>query len=189
MAQMYIDVISVEGPTPVKTAKGSYSFMEVAFKKDGKVEGKKVMDFASREMFNFLKSGEVKAGMGFNVQMEKDGNGYWQWTAMEATGTVPAADPTGDKSASNQGPTSTSSRNGVGRVVGNTYETPEERLVKQRHIARQSSLGYALSFFELTKGKPTAGDVEELAERFVKFVYKQHTATQELAALKDDIPL
>lgn len=61
----------------------------------------------------------------------------------------------------------------TGRVTGSNYETPAERAARQRLIVRQSSLSNALQFFEVTKGKPSVGDVVELAERFTDFVFEQ----------------
>jgi hypothetical protein len=188
MAAIQISVISVLPPAFVKTTKGGYNCIEVAYKKDGKVEGKKVMDFVNKEIYNFVKT-EMKPGNDYNISLDKDKNDYWQWVGVEAagaTGTVAPADRGLAASAgAGQLPVETKA---VGRVTTNTYETPEERALKQKIIVRQSSIGYALSFFEANKGKFGVGDVLELANQFNDWVWERGTPEQEIGKMSDDIP-
>jgi hypothetical protein len=58
------------------------------------------------------------------------------------------------------------------RPTGNTYETPEERKLKQRLIVRQAALNYSLLFY--SKGEEVFGvdEVTGLAEQFETWVYR-----------------
>jgi hypothetical protein len=172
----------------VKTAKGGYNCIEVAYKKDGKVEGKKVMDFVNKEIYNFVNR-EMKPGNDYKISLDKDKNDYWQWVGVEAAGAtgtvVPAAG--GGESVAGAGKPAVADK-AVGRVSSSTYETPEERALKQKIIVRQSSIGYALNFFEANKGKFGVGDVLELANQFNDWVWERGTPEQEIGKMNDDIP-
>lgn len=183
------NVIDVSAPQTVKTARGSYQFIEVAYKKDGKVEGKKVMDFGhplAKDVFNFVKG--VKSGDVINITLEKV-NDFWTWVGVEKEGnsngeTAPvlvAQVPTTNTGASSK----------AGRVVGSNYENSEERATRQRLIVRQSSLTAALNL-TLHNGSKAQVDpiiVMRQAEQFVDWVFEHKTGVTALAAMKDDIPV
>ena len=153
---MNINILSVSIETK-PTAKGSYQQLEVAFKNldSGKVESKKIMSFASKPVFDALSN--AKAGDTFAITTAKnEKTGYWDWTA--ATQGVPGA-----VVSSNKTPTT---------PVKSTYETPEERAIKQTLIVRQSALGYAIN--TLSPGAKSAllpDAVVSLAEQYVEWVY------------------
>lgn len=165
---MQIEILSVSVNT-VPTAKGSYQVAEVAYKdiKDGKVNGKKIMSFAAKEAFKVLSA--AKQGEKYDVGLEKDDKGYWQWTTMAPAGSAPAA------STGNASPRS-------------TYETPEERTKKQDFIIRQSSLANAIALLKTEKAIPKPEEVLELAEQFVKFVYNPIVDKSGFDTMSDDVP-
>ena len=69
--QFNIEVLAVTVETK-PTAKGSYQQLDVAFKKDGKTDGKKIMSFTNKEVFNTLQN--AKAGDVFTVTSQKNEN-------------------------------------------------------------------------------------------------------------------
>lgn len=182
-----IEVLSVVGPVKNQKGKNTWNVFEIAYKKDGKIEGKKLVDFNNPEVFKAV--GLAKQGEVYSVTAEKI-NDYWQWVGFVRADGVQAAPSTPEVSAADSGGSSSKVlEKQVGRVTGSNYETPEERKLKQRYIARQSSLGYALTL--LTHNAPKAvveeAAVEALAEKFVEFVYKTD-AVKGLVEMQDDIP-
>jgi hypothetical protein len=55
------------------------------------------------------------------------------------------------------------------RPTGNTYETPEERKLKQRLIVRQSALNQAIDFHQ---GNGNLTEIKETAEVIEEWVYR-----------------
>lgn len=191
--QFQIEILSLVGPVINRKGKNAWNALEVAYKKDGKIEGKKIVDFNNPEVFKLVS--QAKQGEVYNVTAEKI-NDFWQWTGFtRADGTTaPTAETAPSVGEGVKGSTvaeSAPSGRSAGRVTGSNYETPEERAVKQRHIARQSCLGYAI---DVTKHNfPKGADEDEvmkLAEIFVRFVYQttQEEAVEGLKSMKDDIP-
>src|SRR5258706_8818709 len=74
-----IEVLSVVGPVKNQKGKNSWEVMEIAYKKDGKIEGKKVVSFNSPEVFKLV--GQAKQGEVYIVTAEKI-NDFWQWTGF-----------------------------------------------------------------------------------------------------------
>jgi hypothetical protein len=185
-----INVIDVSAPQTVKTAKGSYQFLEVAYKREGKVEGKKVMDFGHNEaknVFNFLK--HVVAGDVLDISLEKV-NDYWTWVGAKKAGDNSGGNASQGTSSL---PVQTSAvPNKNGRVVGSNYETPEERAARQRLIVRQSSLTAALTLLcqnaEKNKAQIHSEEVLKAAETFVNWVFEKSTDGG-LMSMEDDIPV
>lgn len=166
-----IEIIAVGAPQHTPNAKGGYYKIDVAFKSDGKVQGKLLVDFKRPEIYN--KALELKAGDVVSVTLEKepgsDGKEYWQWVALGDAAPA-SASPT---------PSAASSSKPTGRVTGSTYETPEERAVKQVYIVRQSSITAALKFLEQTNTEASRDDVVDLASYFEEFVFKGKVAKAE----------
>lgn len=169
---MQIEVISVSVNT-VPTAKGSYQVAEVAYKdiKEGKVSGKKIMSFANKKVFEIVS--RAKQGQQYEVSLDKDNQGYWQWSNI--VGTEYAA---GNTKPATGSPTPRS-----------TYETPEERAKRQDFIIRQSSLSAAVNLLKTEKNTPKPEEVMELAEMFVKFVYNPVVDSTGFDTMEDDIPM
>ena len=161
--QFQIEVLSAT-TSQVPTAKGSYGRMEVAFKKDGKIEGKTLMDFAAKEAFKALSG--AQQGQVFTITSEKeagrDGKEYWVWkNAVQGSAGQAAQAATGAVAT----PVKSS---------GSTYATAEERAKTQVYIVRQSSLTNAIKYYELTgHKKATTEDVLGLAQTFTNFIFEK----------------
>jgi hypothetical protein len=184
---MQANVIDVSAPQFVKTAKGGYNFIEIAYKDNGKVSGKKVTDFGhdkAKPVFEFLKS--VKAGDVLNVTLEKI-NDFWVWVSVEKEGNTVG---TGMAELPAQGANAAQSTapKVAGRVVGSNYETPDERAARQRLIVRQSSLTAALTLMVHNNPKTSfsVDMVTDMAEGLVNWVFEVKSGAAGLAAMKDD---
>jgi len=143
--------ISMVGPT---TKEAKYSWFELVYKSDGKSQKpKKIMSF--NDEFKTLQ--DAQPGDSFDVKLEKDDNGYWQWknvTKVEAGAPEPAAAASGT----------------TGRA-GN-WETPEERARRQVLIVRQSCIAQAVAW---CKGNPdlSTEDVVNVAGEFETWVNRE----------------
>lgn len=182
--QFEIEVLSVGEEQTTKTARGGYQHIEVAYKKDGKIEGKKIMSFSNPAVYKAVKG--LNAGDVVTVTAEKGepnaaGQSFWQWTNI-STGGEAAAAPAAKGPSSNGGPPSA-------KPVSN-YETREERELKQRYIVRQSSITAALNLLG-TKAK-TVDDVTAVAKQFEAYVFGDVAAPFEddlHEVYADDVPL
>ena len=196
--QFTITLIDI-GPkvhTPV-AGKDGYDSIEVAFRKDGKIEGKKLISFAAPEAYKAIQ--QFKAGDNVTVTAEKkpgrDGKEYWNWTALTAA--------SGDSVSGEQRPSdgngfvggSKGNTTPAGRVTGSNYETSEERKLrrdwevkKQGYISKQACLNTAMAFLGLTKEKPTEDRAIEVAAKFEKYIYSAD-AVKAIADMDDDIPV
>ena len=155
---MQIEIINVGKPeTP---AGKQYQALEVAYKKEGKVEGKKLMDFANPAVFAAIQ--KFKQGDFVEVGLVKNEKGYWDWTGVTAA--------TGASTAYTDVPPTTSggaNRESSKATVSN-YETREERKERQQFIIRQSSIANALTFHDGKKA--SLADVLITAGAFVDYV-------------------
>jgi hypothetical protein len=169
--QFTIEVLAVTSTTK-PTAKGSYTQLDVAYKRDGKTEGKKIMSFGnSKPAFETLKN--AKTGDVVTITSEKnETSGYWDWLNAGVGGTASA--PTGH--------TPTASPK-------STYETAEERAKKQVCIVRQSSISTAVELLKTDKKVPDVNEILTIAKQFEAFVFDTGTpATLDIAEMQDDIP-
>ena len=109
----------------------------------------------------------------FTAVLEKNANDYWE--VLEVVKGVAEdkakADPAAPVEAGKPADRAVQPQRAVNRVVGNTYETAEERAKKQVVIVRQSCIAQAVAYCEQ---KPDAGvgEVLDIAEQFEKFVNK-----------------
>jgi len=178
--QFEIKVINVGAPETTKTARGGYQSIQVAYEKDGKIEGKKIMSFANPKVYKGVQ--ELVAGDIATVTAEKgepnaSGQAYWQWTAISVGG-APASVGTSTGAST---PTATA------KPVSN-YETREERELKQRYIVRQSSITAAINLLG-SKAK-TPADVILVAKEFEAFVFGEDKFEDNLHEVYgDDVPL
>ena len=157
--KVLITVVDVSGPTHVPNAKGGYNSLEVAYKQDGKISGKKLVDFNNPAIFAV--ASEMKAGKTYAVTTDKNAKGYWEWTSIEETNEVPVETPP-SQPAPNKG--------GYQKKVRDNYETHEERALNRAAIIRQFSTGVAK---DLCLGEG-AFEIEEVlirARRIEDFVY------------------
>lgn len=164
---MNITILSVQiTTTPTKT--GSYQMADVAYKNNsfqGKVEGKKVMSFgATANSFKTLATAQPNET--YDVEVVKNDKGYNDWVSMQKAGDIPQpATVQGVQNVSNV-------QRGSTAAPRSTYETPEERAIKQVYIVRQSSLGVASGLLSVgAKTPPAADTVIDLAKKFEAFVF------------------
>ena len=156
--QITIVAVSIEH-MPGKN--GGYDKAEVAYKgEDGKVSGKNLVSFNAPDAFAVIKT--ATTGDVLDVTAEKDAKGYWQWVKV-----VRAEVGTKTSSAAVDGATKVS-------AVKNTYETPEERALKQLYIVRQSSINASLAFYKDVSGEAASIEsVLKLAREFEAYVYRK----------------
>lgn len=157
--------------------KGKYNQLTVAYKDLGqqKLGEKKLMSFINKEVYNAIKAGEGKE---FEISMQKNDKGYWDWLAAGEPGSVASAPQASAKPAGGVSPKS-------------SYETAEERAQRQVMIVRQSSLSTAASVLKTDKKQPTGQEVISLAKEFEAYVFGLDTSsikTEPINDLEDDIP-
>lgn len=153
----------------------SYGVLQVAYRADGKLQEKKLMSFSNPQVFKHIEG--LKKGDTVNVKTEKDGNGYWQWTAIQNE----------EQQQSKPVQSSTTPT----RVTGSTYETPEERAIKQKYIVRQSSLTTAIQILGVGAKSLDKQAVIGLAEELENWVFRvdlPKIATTSIEDMEDDIP-
>ena len=188
--QMKIKVIAVEVAN-AKTKNGKdYQFLEVAYKNisfDNKTESKKIMPFGAKEVFNTLKAAE--AGDVFTLLREKDNDGYWQWVGISA-GDV-ELDTTDTKAPAGAAP-----KAAPAQAAKSTFETPEERAIKQVYIVRQSSISAAIDTLKTDKKNPSVDEVLAVAKQYEDYVFGKDKAVAAPAKVNvpefdpdEDIPL
>lgn len=159
---MLVKVVSVNREdVPNKNGKGTYGKLTVAYRNDqGKLAEKPLLSFTNPAVFKAFES--AQAGDEINVKSEKVGD-YWNWTGLLAEG-----------EATSQAPVATA--NNATRATGSTYETKEERALKQRYIVKQSSISAAVAILTVgAKSAPTTKDVIALADEFVDYVFADDT--------------
>lgn len=175
---MNITLLSIDIKT-IPTAKGSYQTADVAYKNNsfqGKVEGKKVMSFgATKDAFSTLAS--AQPGDSYEVTIVKNDKGYNDWVSLVKATAGASSPPTAAPTA---GKTATASPR-------STYETPEERALKQVYIVRQSSLANAISLLTTgAKVPPSTQSIVETAAQFEKYVFGSPVAE---AVAKQDLSI
>ena len=107
----------------------------------------------------------------FTAVLEKNANDYWE--VQEVTKGVVASEPNVPAAPVEAGKPAdrpVQAQRAVNRVVGNTYETAEERAKKQVVIVRQSCIGYALEL--VPEGDRNVETISEVAEKLEKHVFK-----------------
>jgi hypothetical protein len=177
-----IEIINVQSITK-PTAKGSYTMLDVAFRRvdTGKIEGKKVMSFTYKEVFTALS--KAQQGQKFTITTEKNAETtYWDWVAVdEGSGTTAATPDAAPAKAGFASPKS-------------TYETADERAARQVLIVRQSSLSNAIE--TVTSNSKTKADLEEIlkvADTYCNWVFQKGVKLDafepNFADMDDDIPM
>lgn len=126
----------------------------------------------------------LAAGDTFVMEKEKKGD-FWNVVSITKTDGMSAAPAASAASASASKP--------AGKVLGSTYETPEERAKKQVYIVRQSSITAALGYFTLNKtAKATTEDILAIAKEFEKYVFAstelETDPVQGVVDMEDDVP-
>ena len=137
----------------------------------GKTDGKKMIDiYTDKKVYSELST--AKPGSMYTVTRQKNDKGYWEWTALEPLLEAPVTSP-----ATEGAPRSTAKTERVG-----SWETPNERAMRQVYIVRQSSIANAVEFL-----KGTAADTDEIllvAKKFENYVFGDGIA----GLVSDDLP-
>lgn len=167
--QITINTVSTEFK---KTDKGGYGTVNLQYTNErGENKTWKQMSFANPKVYDVLKA--AKAGEVYQVTTGKNDKDFTVWSAIEKTDSI-ASTP------SKQAATPYKS----------TYETAEERALKQRLIVRQSALNQAVA--SLTPGAKAPIEFEKataLAEQYMEWVYEQPTVeVPSLLEMENDIP-
>lgn len=138
-----------------------YQIANVIYSYNGENRTQKIMSFANPEVFKAIQ--DVKSGQTVEVDTVKNDKGFTNWSRVAVVASDGSSAPASAKAGA-VGPT---------KVVGSTYETAEERKVKQMLIVKQSSISNAIDYL-----KGNAPDAEfnvsivlEIAQQFVDFVY------------------
>lgn len=131
--------------------KGKYKQATVKYSQDGEDKEKKIMSFAQKETYNTLVN--ANPGEVYEVKTVKDGK-FWNWEKATLQGAGTSSDSGISTSKKSTG--------------GGTWETAEERALRQVWIIRQSSISSAAT---LLQGKGTVNDVLEAAKRFEAYVH------------------
>ena len=150
---MRIEIIDV-----VVENKGKWRQANVSYKgPEGKPEGKKIMSFANKDVFKAIS--QAQTGDLFDVKLEKNDKGYWDWVEIVSEGkNVTPTSQTFPKAAS---------------TARSTYETPEERARRQVYIVRQSCLERAIQLAVANGQQPvTEEDVIKSARVFERYVFE-----------------
>lgn len=184
---MQIQVLSVNIIT-VPTAKGSYQKADTAYKNlsfQGKVEGKVVMSFGITAD-SFKQLAVAQPGDVFDVEVVKNQAGFNDWVKM-TKGVAGAGQATNVQPGVVQAPRSAAASS----PVRSTYETPEERAVKQVYIVKQSSVSNAVATLSVGAKSVKPEDVIALAQKYTDFVFSRDAnkvSTIGGASGFDDIP-
>ena len=155
----------------VKNGKNSYGKAEVIYDFQGNTRSQKILSFANPSIF--AKVQQLKPAQEVVVTVTKNDKGFNEWASLEASSDAPAAvaEPA--------------------KRVTSTYETAEERKIKQLYIIKQSSISNALTYLKDTaKENDTSysvSDVLDTAQAFVDFVYGNNDPLT-LESMSSDIP-
>lgn len=166
--------------TPTKTG-GTYQTADVAYKNNtfaGKVEGKKIVSFGATAE-SFKKLATAQPGDTFDVEIIKNTGGYNDWITLEKASVVQGSVDAGS------GPSVRSS--GVQTSVRSTYETSEERVVRQRSIVRQSSLSNAVNTLAVGAKKLDPAEVIDVAKQYEAYVHSAEIFSGGATGF-DDVP-
>lgn len=134
--------------------KGNYRVADVSYKANGKTNGKKVMSFGnSEEAFKVIST--ARQGEAFKIDSVKNEKGFFDWVSAKRIEELPT------QQIVKSSPT-----------PRNTYETPEERALRQKLIVRQSSISNAIEYFKLVPKKtPDIQEILDVASQFERHVF------------------
>lgn len=147
--------VTVENVTKGKNA---YGIATVAYRFGNDIRQQKILSFANPDVFKKVQ--EFPVGAEIEVEVTKNAQGYNQWAKADLV------------VEGSEAPKSSAGAATGGKVLGNQYETREERLTRQLHIVRQSSISNAVATLAPgSKGPLDADAVLAVAQRYVDFVY------------------
>ena len=155
----------------VRNGRNKYDKAEVVYSFNGQNRTQKLMSFSNPAIFAQVR--KMVSGETYDVEVVKNEAGFNQWAKIVAASNDAAPAVSGDK------PT-------TGRTNVSTYETAEERKIKQMYIIKQSSITNAIARAGQNPD-PLSIDILGLAQQFVDFVYGNQEA--DLFQEDNDIPV
>lgn len=126
--------IKVQEVGPV-TKEGKYFWFNLKYEDSGKEFNRKITSFNKVPYESFK---EAKEGEQYDVKIEKDKNGYWQWVEVNLA-----------------------KENSAASASGARQWVPDD--VRQRMIVRQSSIGHAVEIIKHTV-KPEDATVQQVLD-------------------------
>ena len=175
MSEICIEVKSVDLVKATTKTNKPYEFVDLMYKNKSfqdKVEGKKVMPFGNKEVFDVLKNSEK--GDVFFIGRTKNADGFWDWDKISAeSNSYKQVEEVGHPI----------SKSPVSKAVSSSsnWETAEDRAKKQVYIIRQSSLTNAVNTLV---GNVNPDDVKVTAQAYINFVL----GIDDPSVTEDDIP-
>lgn len=155
--QFNISIIAVEKNAAVSKSGKPYDLIELSYKnlQTGKVEGTKIVQYNN----NYKIAAQAQAGEVYTVTKEKVGE-FWNWTSLIKTDAAKAEQAV-----------SSSPVTQAAATVRSSYETPEERAVKQVYIVKQSSIANSVAMLSVGAKKVELADVLSAAQAMTDFVF------------------
>lgn len=169
---MQIQINSVDSVW-TKNGKTGYGTLTVNYNNErGEAKSWKLVSFNNPAVYKTIS--EAKEGDAFDITTGettgKDGKDYTVWKSATRL------DPSATASPVASGTTAPRPGTSTGKVLGSTYETKEERAVRQRLIVRQSSLTAAIGYYNHPSNhgaNVTEQDLMHLAEEFADWVFQE----------------
>lgn len=143
----------------VRNGKNKYDKAEVVYSSNGQNRTQKIMSFSNPAIFAQVR--KMVSGETYDVEVVKNDAGFNQWAKIVATSGEAAPVAEGKPAP-------------AGRTSVSTYETAEERRIKQMYIIKQSSISSAIEFSkhpQFAGANVTVEDLLVTAQQFVDFVY------------------
>lgn len=167
--QVVIKEVIVE---TVTKGRNKWQVATVSYTNNGEARVQKLLSFSNPD--SFAKVQTLSPGDTVEVTITKNDQGYNQWAKVEKV-------EGGAAKAATSAPTG-------GRVTGSNYETPEERKIKQLHIARQNSVGNAVAMLTPGAKAPLELDkVLELADSLVEYIYGVEEVLAQANAANEEV--
>jgi hypothetical protein len=135
-----------------------YYKANVVYSSNGKNSTKPIMSFANPQVYDAIK--DATPGSDWEIDVKKEGD-YWNWVGAKPAG----------GSAPTQAPRATATTAIGGKTPPSTYETADERRIKQMYIIKQSSIANAIDYLKVSGEPFVIGEVLSVAQQFVDFVY------------------
>lgn len=177
--QIRIKNVDVE-TVPGVGKKASYQKAEVLYD-NGQYTNQvfKLFSFTNPSVFALIS--KATKGDTFEIEVTKNDKGFNQWVSASAS-------VGGSGSSDSATPVSRSTGTSGSTPRSSTYETTEERAVRQRLIVRQSSLTAAIATLSDGKNALDPEQVKGLAEDYVSFVFEKVDLFDQPNDLDSDIP-
>lgn len=156
----------------VRNGRNKYDKAEVVYSFNGQNRTQKLMSFSNPAIFAQVR--KMVSGETYDVEVVKNDAGFNSWAKIVAISNEPAPVAEGKPTP--------------GRTNVSTYETAEERKIKQMYIIKQSSITNAITLLgQQENAIVDVAAVLDVAQQFVDFVYDNQEA--DLFQEDNDIPV